>query len=216
MKRDDILKVAVLAGIAALALTLWVRSHGAPLAGDVDLARRIQDFAPLHRNAALVNAMSPWQWVFLAVAVVLVILRRKVGGGTVSPALQREALSAFALGVLLRLGSDLLKDVAHSPRPSAAYGLNVDAYFSGYGFPSGHVYGDCVVYGLLAVMAPAWVAPRLVPVVRAVCVAVIVLAGPVRVAVGAHWPSDVAGGYLWGVAALAAAVWFGRWVAQRN
>ena len=57
MKRDDILKVAVLAGIAAAALTLWVRYAGAPLDGDVEVARWIQDLDVLHRNAGLMNAI---------------------------------------------------------------------------------------------------------------------------------------------------------------
>ena len=216
MRRDDILKVAVLAGIAAAALTMWVRYAGAPLDGDVKVARWIQDLDVLHRNAGLIDAFAPWQWVFAAIAVVMVTMGRRIGGGRVSGALQREALAAFAAGVLLRLSSDVLKEIVQSPRPDASYGLTIDANFGGYGFPSGHVYGDCVVYGLLAVMAPAWVSPRFVPVVRAACVAIIVLAGPVRIVIGAHWPSDVLGGYLWGIAAVALATWFGRWVAQRR
>lgn len=215
MKRDDILKVAVLVGIAAAALTMWVRYHGAPLDGDVRLAQWVQDFDILHRNAGIINAFAPWQLGFALLALVLLITRRRIGGGLTSPGLQREALAAFALGVLLRLAGNPLKDIAQSPRPSAGYGLTIDASFGGYGFPSGHVYGDVLVYGLLAVLAPAWVAPRFVPVVRAACIAIIVLAGPARIVIGAHWPSDVIGGYLWGVAAVAAAAWFGRWVAQR-
>ena len=113
-------------------------------------------------------------------------------------------------------GSDVLKDDRAIAAPGCQLWADDRCDFGGYGFPSGHVYGDCVVYGLLAVMAPAWVSPRFVPVVRAACVAIIVLAGPVRVVIGAHWPSDVLGGYLWGMAAVALATWFGRWVAQRR
>ncbi len=71
-----------------------------------------------------------------------------------------------------------------------------------FGFPSGHVFGDVLVAGLLV-----WVCWHSLPrraglAGLAVAAVVLALAGPSRVAVGAHWPSDILGGYLWGAAAL--------------
>jgi undecaprenyl-diphosphatase len=118
--------------------------------------------------------------------------------------------------VLQRFGDSLLKEIVRSPRPVAGVHVHVDGFSNGFGFPSGHVYSDVLIYGVLAVMATSYLSPRLASVARVLVVALIVLSGPARVAVGAHWPSDTIGGYLWGGAALCAAVWFGRWVSQRN
>ncbi|MCC6382559.1 MAG: phosphatase PAP2 family protein [Dehalococcoidia bacterium] len=201
---------ALLALVAGL-LSLYVGLEGAPLTGDVALARRVQDASALRANADWVNALGGWRWLPFVLAVVATGFGRWPGARAPSPAVNRpEALWGFFAGLLLWEGNTLLKLAVRSPRPVAGLGLDVDRLRDSYGFPSGHVYGDALVYGLLAVYAPAYLHPRLVFPVRAVLVAVIVLAGPARVVVGAHWPSDVLGGYLWGGAALLFAVAVGR------
>jgi undecaprenyl-diphosphatase len=213
LKRDDILKAGV---FLALALTLWVGAHGTPLPGDLWLTEHIQRLGRLRDNASIINGSQNWQWLFLIVAALLVLFRKRLGAGRTPENLRREALAAFAGAVLLRFGDSLLKEIVRSPRPVAGVHVHVDGFSNGFGFPSGHVYSDVLIYGVLAVMATSYLSPRLASVARVLVVALIVLSGPARVAVGAHWPSDTIGGYLWGGAALCAAVWFGRWVSQRN
>lgn len=215
MKRDDILKLGVFLALAALGLTIWVGAHGTPLPGDVWLTEHIQELGRLRDNAGFINGMQNWQWLFFVAALVLVLVRKRLGAGRTAENLRREALGAFAGAVLLRFGDQLLKEIVRSPRPIASIHVHVDGFSNGFGFPSGHVYGGLLIYGVLGVMATAYLSPRLALVARVLVVALIVLSGPARVAVGAHWPSDTAGGYLWGGAALCAAVWFGRWVSQR-
>jgi membrane-associated phospholipid phosphatase len=216
LKRDDILKAGVFLALAALALTLWVGAHGTPLPGDLWLTEHIQRLGRLRDNASIINGSQNWQWLFLIVAALLVLFRKRLGAGRTPENLRREALAAFAGTVLLRFGDSLLKEIVRSPRPVAGVHVHVDGFSNGFGFPSGHVYSDVLIYGVLAVMATSYLSPRLASVARVLVVALIVLSGPARVAVGAHWPSDTIGGHLWGGAALCAAVWFGRWVSQRN
>jgi membrane-associated phospholipid phosphatase len=65
------------------------------------------------------------------------------------------------------------------------------------GFPSGHVFGATIVYGLLFAYAPrALTFKPLAALVRAFCVFEIALIGPARMYVGAHWFSDVVGAAL--------------------
>jgi undecaprenyl-diphosphatase len=45
--------------------------------------------------------------------------------------------------------------------------------------------------------------------------ALIVLVGPSRVYLGAHWASDVVGAYLLGSLCLVVAIWFYRWGKKR-
>ncbi len=75
-----------------------------------------------------------------------------------------------------------------------------------YGFPSGHVFGEVLVYGLIFAYAPRALGPRpLAWLVRLACVAEIGVGGAARMYTGAHWFTDVAGAALLAVLYLALA-----------
>lgn len=77
-----------------------------------------------------------------------------------------------------------------------------DSY--GYSFPSGHVFGTTVFYGFAIFLAARYVSRRrIVAAVALVSLALIGLSGISRIYLQAHWPSDVAAGYLLGLAWLA-------------
>ena len=64
-------------------------------------------------------------------------------------------------------------------------------------FPSGHVFGSTVFFGFIAFLAVYYGLKKnlLVPLL-AILAALVILVGPARVYEQAHWPSDVAAGYL--------------------
>jgi undecaprenyl-diphosphatase len=210
LSRREVLRLGLALAALAAVLSVYVAVRGAPITGDLWLTHRIQDAGRLRDNADLVNALGDWRWVPFAAVVLLTLLRPRLAS------LRAAALWTFVAVLVLWEGSELLKNAVQSPRPGAALGVYVDHVRGSYGFPSGHVYGDVLVYGALAAVAPAWADRRLVAVVRVAAVAIVALAGPARVVVGAHWPSDVAGGYLWGGAALCFAAALGAWAGRRG
>lgn len=206
------MRFAAWCGGAAMALTLLVAWHGTPLPGDVRVIREFQGIRPLDQNADWVNALGRYHWQLAGVAAALVLAAfgpwLGLRGGN-----QKERLTVvwtvlIALG--LRVLSGPLKDMAQTKRPSTDFHVKVTQDFPGYGFPSGHVYGDVLMYGALAALAPLLLGRGAGSAARVFFIAIIVLSGPARMAVGAHWPSDVLGGYLWGAAALCLAVAGGR------
>ncbi len=75
---------------------------------------------------------------------------------------------------------------------------------NGLGYPSGHTSGAVLVYGAAALAVPLtlpWPAARWV--VRIICIALVLLIPWSRMRLGVHWPSDIAGGYLFGSGLLA-------------
>ncbi|MBI2724035.1 MAG: phosphatase PAP2 family protein [Chloroflexi bacterium] len=65
------------------------------------------------------------------------------------------------------------------------------------GFPSGHVFGEVIVYGLVFAYAVRVFRWRIIAwPVRLACVALIAIGAPARLYTGAHWPSDVIGSVL--------------------
>lgn len=188
--------------VAALVLTLIVMASPAPLPGDVALASWVQDRAWLEDIAKATNRLGgTLSWLALAVTALIAVIAGRVR--------QQNAISALAVlaaATFLRLLSPLLKELVASPRPDASYGISINHDISTFGFPSGHVYGDVLVYGAIAWVLARKVSPTLAPIFWLAAGLIFVCAGPSRVFVGAHWPTDVVGGYLWGAAALSAAI----------
>ena len=102
-------------------------------------------------------------------------------------------LAAFA-----RVWAVLLKEIVERPRPSPLL-VDVSEQAGGFSFPSGHVLGAVLMWGLVYVASEWFIAgPQARRWVRWSSLAIIALMGLQLVYAGAHWPSDVLGAYLWG------------------
>ena len=121
--------------------------------------------------------------------------------------LRRSWEAAFMVSALaLRSSNGLLKTILESPRPTADL-VRVTELADHFGFPSGHAMGSTLCYGAIAIVASRLVensATR--KVIGLGCGVIVLWVGFSRVYIGAHWPSDVAGGYLWGLICLLAIV----------
>lgn len=101
-----------------------------------------------------------------------------------------------ALGIEL-----LLKELVARPRPVGARGF-------GHSFPSGHVLAATAFWGLVPPWAYLMTRRKWLWVLAVVAsTASLVIVGASRIYVGAHWPSDVVGGYLSGAIFLLIAEW---------
>ncbi len=112
-----------------------------------------------------------------------------------------------ALFILLTSSSNLLnalvKRLIKRPRPTNER-VTVVRVINEPSFPSGHVMHYTNFFGLLIyLLATNWHSSKLRNTLIAVCTSLIVAIGPSRVYLGAHWPSDVMAGYLYG------GLWFG-------
>lgn len=117
------------------------------------------------------------------------------------------AASFVVVPLLAQPLNGMLKAAVERPRPAASL-VEVTEHASGSGFPSGHVMNSVIFFGFVAVIASDLVALRPLRVaVQACCLLIIALMGPARVWSGAHWPSDAAGGYMYGALVLMLIVW---------
>lgn len=121
---------------------------------------------------------------------------------TVTFALRRQWLEsvfmlATASNVLLTF---VLKELIHRMRPFPVAG-NVSGFIQSinqYSYPSGHVLFFVVFFGFFAYLAWMHFGGYMRAIVMAICVALIILIGPSRIFLGAHWASDVMGSYIIG------------------
>jgi undecaprenyl-diphosphatase len=113
-------------------------------------------------------------------------------------------------GMLLNEG---IKTLVHRQRPFAD-GPFVD--WSGYSFASGHTIGATLLYGQLLLLAlPVlkrrhW---RLLSILSAV--SLVALVGFSRIALGAHFLTDVLAGVFFGITWLMFCLFIARWMRQR-
>lgn len=194
-------------GAALFAVMAGFAAATSRFPGDLAVADWVQDIDGFGRIAAFVNAAGDFPFV-LTVTLLSLVWLLWMGRLTEVP----FVILSFVPRAL-RYGISAL--VAR-PRPSAdMLAIRDDA--AGFSFPSGHVVGAVLLYGLLFYLAGVTVPQRHLRVALQLFFAFIILAaGPSRVYVGVHWPSDAVGGYLFGALTLSLLIVAYRWVKRRS
>jgi membrane-associated phospholipid phosphatase len=140
-----------------------------------------------------------------AVSVFYIARRQVLEAGFILATLSIFVLTAF------------LKVVVARPRPPYFFLDPADILQSinQYSFPSGHVLFFVVFFGFIAYLAWLHQTGFTRIMVMATCCALVLLIGPSRVYLGAHWASDVVGSYIIGVLWLFVLI-LGYQLASRN
>ena len=137
---------------------------------------------------------SPLVMIILALGVAIILGIRKQG------LLLEGWVTAFLGGTLL---NGVLKRAIHRPRPLAAMGL-----YQSWSFPSGHAMGALIGYGMLAyllvLLGPR--SPRARLAIIGAATILVLSIGLSRLYLGAHYFSDVVGGYGAGMLWLSACI----------
>ena len=135
----------------------------------------------------------------LAAVVVLFVVERRAGW-------------LMAIGSISSLLDNVIKLIVSRQRPPADI-VHILNPTTGFSYPSGHaVFFTWMAFMLAFSLAPR-VNPRLRPVLWIAAGIVIVLTCIARVWAGAHWPSDVVGGFLLGLAWCSFVLWLPeRWL----
>ncbi len=147
--------------------------------------------APLAWLGAATELGSTWWVAIVAGAVALVELAARRGWLGLA--------AALTIG-LSSVANSTIKLVVARPRPGELPPLVIEP---GYSFPSGHSLSAMVAYGVIAVLVartslPAWLGVAAIAGLGTL----IGIVGLSPVYLGAHFPSDVLGGYLLGLAAV--------------
>jgi len=133
--------------------------------------------------------------VISAVVIVVLLVARRPWAAAIL------LLAAFARSL-----NGPLKELIDSPRPTPEL-VRVTEIRDTLGFPSGHAMGSLLGFGALAIVATRVLPdPQKQRAIQFTCATLILLVGFGRIYTGAHWPTDVLGGYLWGAALLWAIV----------
>jgi membrane protein DedA with SNARE-associated domain/membrane-associated phospholipid phosphatase len=98
---------------------------------------------------------------------------------------------AYLIGIVI-------KATLHRPRPAPLY-----AGWDAFSFPSSHAATSAAIYGFLAVLIARDARPAWQALTAAAAVLAVALIGISRLYLGAHWFSDVVGGFAFGAAWMA-------------
>jgi len=180
-------------GLFFIAALATLAAHFFPyFPGDVAVGKWVQAAVPQNLNwAEAVSRTGAFPWVLLIMALVLALSWALAG--------RRAALlSIFSLVGTLALGIWVLGPVIARPRPSPEL-VHVFRPFSGYGFPSLSVLVFAATFGFLAILAAVKSSGWRRACLLVGCGALLILVGVARIALGAHWPSDVLISYYLGL-----------------
>ena len=184
------------------ALAWWVH-YNPILAIDVLITREFQKYQSPWLLYSMLAISYPGNVILIQVGLILlaaVILW--------IAHLRLEAIILVSLCATSQLLNALLKILVERPRPTANL-VEIIQEANGWSFPSGHVMAYIALWGylfflcLILFKGVRWWRIGLF-IISALFV---ILVGPSRIYLGAHWASDVLGSYLMGGALLGVALW---------
>ena len=163
--------------------------------GDVAVERWVQAQLPKDLNwAEGFSRTAEFPWVFIMLTLVVVLSWVLAGW-------RAALLSVLCFAGMLALGHWLGPLIAR-PRPSLEL-VHVFRPRSGYSFPSLFALRYAATFGFLAVLAVSKSFRTRRTIILIVCAALLMIGWVARVALAAHWPSDVIisyyFGFLWAV-----------------
>jgi undecaprenyl-diphosphatase len=187
-----------------------IKTKGTLIRLDTAAARDLHDWVRgspgLVTGLKVLTFLGTPAWFYVIVtAAALVVWRRG-----------RARLALFL--VVTTLGGGLLDTVVkiavNRPRPSL---VDPVATAHGKSFPSGHAMSSTIGYGALLLVFLPVIAPRLRPLVIGGFALLVAAIGFSRLALGVHYITDVIGGYVLGLAWLAASTAaFSTWREERG
>jgi len=192
---------AVSRGTMYMAFYLWLLSGAVILSL---IARRTQ-FFPGDKSitATLQKNRQPWlRRFFFAVSEIgfpKFAIPQTIGVAGILWALKFRLEAFFVLFTSsATLLNAIVKRVIKRPRPTQEL-VTVVKVINEPSFPSGHVMYYTNFYGLIIyILATNWRSGRIRNSLIGICTLLITSIGPSRIYLGAHWPSDVAAGYIYG------------------
>jgi undecaprenyl-diphosphatase len=180
----------VLAAWAFGGLTWYVVSHEHSALLDT----HVTAWAVAHRTGWLTGIMRVVTW--LGSTAVIIPLGLIVGIWFVRRRHEWRPLVLLAAGVAGAVALyDLVKVLVGRPRPPQAIWIG---HFPAPAFPSGHATQTVAFYSLLAIIAGAGRSPRVKLALWSTAVLLALVVGFSRIYLGAHWLTDVLGGYALG------------------
>jgi membrane-associated phospholipid phosphatase len=182
--------LAAIFALVLLTLTLSALAAGSGvLPGDVWLAGQVQRTQSDAGDVVAASANWLGSLPGIAAGAIAIAAVFAING--------RWSEAVLVLGTVVVRGiNPFLKWMLNSPRPTIDL-VGISEQATGLGFPSGHSMGVALLYGMSAYLASRLIEARS-RLVWMVAMVPILATGYARIYTGAHWPSDVLGGYVWG------------------
>jgi undecaprenyl-diphosphatase len=159
-----------------------------------------------HHGTAVIQSLPAWLHPVMLAATFAglpaVLVAMAIVGALAAWQSHRQQIAWALVASMLALGGNsLLKLALRRVRPDTIYANTMQ--FKTFSFPSGHAFGSVAFYGLLAYLATKYLPAPWSWIAAALLVVLIVAIGLSRVYLGAHYPTDVLGGWILGGFALA-------------
>lgn len=179
-------------GLGGFALLAWLVASGTTIPFDQPLLDAAKGLGPY---------MEAWRGLSDAANLPMIAVGTALVTGLILARRLREAIVVVLILVAATAGSEAVKQLVARPRPPGFAESDLGVVYS---FPSGHVLEAVAILGMISILMwhgplprPAQVA---IPLVFALIVILVAIA---RVAVAAHYPSDVLAGLLAGLGCVA-------------